>query len=141
MSEQTGFGYFRNFGETQRQGFELGINGQRGRVYFGTGYTFLSATFQSEETVNGESNGSNSEAEEGEPGLEGTIDIEPGDRMPFVPRHMIKAFADVRITDALWLTSMSSVSPAASLAATRTTSTSPMGRTTSTKARHPAMRW
>jgi outer membrane receptor protein involved in Fe transport len=101
MSEQTGFGYFRNFGETQRQGFELGINGQRGRVYFGTGYTFLSATFQSEETVNGESNGSNSEAEEGEPGLEGTIDIEPGDRLPFVPRHMIKAFADVRITDAL----------------------------------------
>ena len=63
----------------------------------------MSATFQSDETVNGESNGSNSEAEEGEPGLEGTIDIEPGDRMPFVPRHMIKAFADVRITDALWV--------------------------------------
>ena len=101
MSEQTGFGYFRNFGETRRQGFELGINGQRGRVYFGAGYTLLDATFQSEETVNGESNGSNDEAEEGEPGLEGTIDIEAGDRMPFIPRHMIKAFADVRVTNAL----------------------------------------
>ena len=67
------------------------------------GIRFWSATFQSDETVNGESNGSNSEAEEGEPGLEGTIDIEPGDRMPFVPRHMIKAFADVRITDALFV--------------------------------------
>jgi outer membrane receptor protein involved in Fe transport len=101
MSEQTGFGYFKNFGETRRQGFELGVNGQHGRVYFGAGYTFLSATFQSEETVNGESNGSNSEAEEGEPGLEGTIDIVAGDRMPFIPRHMIKAFTNVRVTNAL----------------------------------------
>jgi outer membrane receptor protein involved in Fe transport len=101
MSEQTGFGYFRNFGETHRQGVELGFSGQRGRVYFGGGYTFLDATFQSAETVNGESNGSNDEAEAGVPGLEGTIDIEPGDRMPFIPRHMIKAFANVRVTGAL----------------------------------------
>jgi outer membrane receptor protein involved in Fe transport len=101
MSDQTGFGYFRNFGETRRQGIELGLNGQRGRVSFGAAYTFLDATFQSEETVNGESNGSNEEAEEGEPGLEGTIEIEAGDRIPFVPRHMIKVFADVRITSAL----------------------------------------
>jgi outer membrane receptor protein involved in Fe transport len=101
MSEQTGFGYFRNFGQTRRQGIELGLNGQRGRVSFGAGYTFLDATFQSEETVNGESNGSNEEAEEGEPGLEGTIEIEPGDQIPFIPRHMIKVFADVQITGAL----------------------------------------
>src|SRR4029434_9798114 len=100
-SEQTGFGYFRNFGETRRQGIELGINGQIGRVAFGAGYTFLDATFQSEETVNGESNGSNDEAEQGEPGLAGTIEIEPGDRMPFIPRHQIKLFADVQITRVL----------------------------------------
>jgi outer membrane receptor protein involved in Fe transport len=101
MSDQTGFGYFRNFGLTRRQGIELGLSGQRGRVSFGAGYTFLDATFQSEEAVNGESNGSNEEAEGGEPGLEGTIDIAPGDRMPFIPRHMIKVFADVQITSAL----------------------------------------
>jgi outer membrane receptor protein involved in Fe transport len=101
MSEQTGFGYFRNFGETRRQGLEFGVSGQRGRIYFGAGYTFLDATFQSEETVNGESNGSNDEAEGGAPGLEGTIDIEPGDQMPFIPRHMIKVFADVQVTNAL----------------------------------------
>jgi outer membrane receptor protein involved in Fe transport len=101
MSEQTGFGYFRNFGETRRQGLEFGVSGQRGRVYFGAGYTFLDATFQSEETVNGESNGSNDEAEEGAPGLEGNIEIEPGDQMPFIPRHMIKLFADVQVTSAL----------------------------------------
>ena len=57
-SEQTGFGYFRNFGETRRQGIELGVNGARSAAStFGAGYTFLDATFQSEETVNGESNG------------------------------------------------------------------------------------
>ena len=55
-SEQTGFGYFRNFGETRRQGIELGANAQFGRVSLGAGYTLLDATFQSEETVNGESN-------------------------------------------------------------------------------------
>jgi outer membrane receptor protein involved in Fe transport len=98
MSEQTGFGYFRNFGETRRQGVELDTRTTVGRVTLGAGYTLLQATFESGETVNGESNGSNDEAEEGEPGLEGHIEIEPGDRLPFVPRHMLKAFADVQVT-------------------------------------------
>lgn len=100
-SDQTGFGYFRNFGETRRQGIELDARTTVGRFKFGAGYTFLLATFESEETVNGESNGSNDEAEEGEPGFEGTIDISPGDRLPFIPQHMLKAFAEVRVTDKL----------------------------------------
>jgi outer membrane receptor protein involved in Fe transport len=98
MSDQTGFGYFRNFGETRRQGIELDARTTMGRLTVGAGYTFLHATFESEETVNGESNGSNDEAEEGEPGLEGTIEIEPGDRLPFIPQHIFKAFADVQVT-------------------------------------------
>jgi outer membrane receptor protein involved in Fe transport len=99
-SEQTGFGYFRNFGATRRQGIELGASAQAGRVSVGGGYTLLDATFQSEETVNGEGNSSNDQAEAGVPGLEGTIEIEPGDRMPLVPRHMFKAFANVQVTSA-----------------------------------------
>ena len=98
MSDQTGFGYFRNFGETRRQGIELDARTTLGRLTFGAGYTFLRATFESEETVNGESNGSNEEAEEGEPGLEGTIAVASGDRLPFIPQHMLKAFADVQLT-------------------------------------------
>jgi outer membrane receptor protein involved in Fe transport len=69
-------------------------------VSYGAGYTFLDATFQSEETVNGESNASNDEAEVGAPGLDGVIEIEPGDSMPFIPRHTIKLFADFQITSA-----------------------------------------
>ena len=102
-SEQTGFGYFRNFGRTRRQGIELGAHTSLSRVTVGTGYTFLRATFQSEETVNGESNSANDAAEDGEPGLEGTIAIRPGDRMPMMPRHLFKAFADVQVTPRLTL--------------------------------------
>ena len=68
MSEQTGFGYFRNFGRTRRQGFEIGADGQFGPVTLGVGYTLLDATFQSPETLNGESNSTNEEAADGSPG-------------------------------------------------------------------------
>jgi outer membrane receptor protein involved in Fe transport len=93
MSEQTGFGYFRNFGSTRRQGVEAGADTQFGRVTLGLSYTFLDATFQSRETLNGESNSSNDEGQ----GLEGVIEIEPGARMPLIPRHMFKAFGEIRI--------------------------------------------
>ena len=97
-SEQTGYGYFKNFDKTRRQGMEFDLNTRIGRVTFGGSYTFLDATFQSEEDVNGAGNSSNEEAEEGVPGTEGTIEIEPGNRMPLVPRHMVKAYADIQAT-------------------------------------------
>ena len=99
MSEQSGFGYFRNFGSTRRQGVEAGVDTQIGRVTLGGGYTFLDATFQSPETLNGESNSSNDAG----PGLEGSIDIEPGARMPLVPRHVFKAFGELRIRSNVFL--------------------------------------
>jgi outer membrane receptor protein involved in Fe transport len=93
-SDQTGFGYFRNFGETRREGLELGARTGFGRVVVGGGYTYLRATFESPETLNGESNSTNDEG----PGLEGTIDVEPGDRLPLVPAHLFKAYADIAVT-------------------------------------------
>jgi len=93
MSERTGFGYFRNFGSTRRQGVEAGADVQAGRVTLGVGYTSLDATFQSPETLNGESNSTNDQG----PGLEGAIEIEPGARIPLIPRHMFKAFGEIRI--------------------------------------------
>ena len=97
QSQQTGFGYFRNFGQTRRQGVELGARTRAGRVEVGAGYTFLSATFESDEVVNGESNSGNDARA---PGLEGAIGIEPGDRIPLIPRHMLKVFADLQVTRA-----------------------------------------
>jgi outer membrane receptor protein involved in Fe transport len=100
-SEQTGFGYFRNFGETRRRGLEVGAQSRWGPLTLSAGYTLLDATFQSDETVNGESNSTNDAALDGVPGLEGAIEIEPGDRMPLVPRHLFKASADAEVTTRL----------------------------------------
>jgi outer membrane receptor protein involved in Fe transport len=100
-SEQTGFGYFKNFGRTRRQGIEVGASTRFARITAGAGYTFLDATYQSAEEVNGESNSTNEEAEEGVPGVEGTIEIAPGDRIPLIPQHMLKLFADIQVTPRL----------------------------------------
>jgi len=97
-SQQTGFGYFKNFGKTRRQGIELGINARKRRLGLGAGYTWLDATFQSEETVAGTGNSTNDAAAAGGKGLEGTIEIEPGDRLPLMPQHMFKAFADLQVS-------------------------------------------
>jgi outer membrane receptor protein involved in Fe transport len=102
-SEQTGFGYFKNFGRTRRRGIELGIHARKGRLSGGAGYTWLDATFQSEETVDGTGNSTNDAAAEGGRGLEGTIDIAPGDRIPLMPRHMLKAYADIEVVPKLSL--------------------------------------
>ena len=102
-SAQTGFGYFKNFGVTRRQGLELGVNRRIERVTIGGGYTYLDATYQSTETVNGSSNSTNTLAVAGLKGLQGTIQIQPGDRIPLIPKHMIKASADVQATARLSL--------------------------------------
>ena len=50
--------------------------------------------------MNGESNSTNDAAAAGARGLEGTIDIVPGDRIPLIPAHTFKAYADVQVTPA-----------------------------------------
>jgi outer membrane receptor protein involved in Fe transport len=89
-SEQTGFGYFTNFGQTLRQGAEVDINGRFHHVTLGSNYTFLSATYQSPQTVDGGSNSTN----DGGAGLDGNITVQPGDQIPEIPRNMLKAYAE-----------------------------------------------
>jgi outer membrane receptor protein involved in Fe transport len=97
--DTSGFGYFKNFGKTRRQGVELGVNSQLGPVYVGANYTYLDATYRSPEELLGEGNSSNEEG----PGFEGTIEVEPGDRIPLVPRHIFKAFAAWDVTEQISL--------------------------------------
>ncbi|MEJ0100592.1 MAG: TonB-dependent receptor [Pseudomonadota bacterium] len=87
--DTSGFGYFRNFGKTRRQGVELGAKAQVGAWTFGANYTYLDATYRSDETLLGEGNSTN----DGGAGFEGDIDVESGDRIPLVPKQMFKAFA------------------------------------------------
>ena len=93
-SEQTGFGYFKNFGETRRQGLELGVRAAvRPRRPSAPATRSSPRRSRARKRVNGESNSTNDARGGRAPGLEGTIEIEPGDRIPLIPRHMFKAFA------------------------------------------------
>jgi outer membrane receptor protein involved in Fe transport len=98
-STQTGNGYFKNFGDTQRAGLEARVTSRIGRVTLGANYTFLSATYQSTETIDGSSNSTNDAAQGGTPGMDGVITIQPGDRIPLIPHHLGKAFADLQLTN------------------------------------------
>jgi outer membrane receptor protein involved in Fe transport len=102
--DTAGYGYFRNFGVTRRQGVEAGIGTEIGGFTLGANYSVVAATYQSEEVLGGEANSSNEAAEAGSPGLEGEIEVETGDRIPLVPRQMLKLFAEWPVTPALSLT-------------------------------------
>ncbi len=95
---QTGFGYFKNFGETRRQGVETDFNTTIRRVTLGVNYTLLDATFQSLEHVNGSANSTNADALAGLPGRESSITVIKGNHIPLAPRHMGKAYADIQVT-------------------------------------------
>jgi outer membrane receptor protein involved in Fe transport len=90
-STQSGFGYFKNFGRTKRQGIEVGVMREvLTKLNIGAGYTFLAATYASAETLTGSGNSTNDAGS----GLEGVIQIEAGDRIPLTPRHMLKVSFD-----------------------------------------------
>ena len=98
-SDQTGFGYFRNFGRTRRQGADLDLSARLGAIGLSAHYTLLDATYRSAETVGGAGNSSNDGPA---PGFEGTIAIARGDRIPLIPRHLLKGAVTVDATR--WLT-------------------------------------
>ena len=110
-----GFGYFKNFGLTQRQGLELGLSGTIGPVSVSADYTRLEATYETAETVNGTGNSSNDQAQVGNPGTDGVITIKPGDRIPLVPQHQLKLSARYAVTSA-WALTASVVAVSGSLA-------------------------
>ena len=88
-STQTGFGYFKNFGETLREGVEVNLHGRWRTLDWGGGYTFLEATYQSRETLNASSNSTN---------IDGAIQIAPGNQIPLTPRNTLKAYGLWRAT-------------------------------------------
>jgi outer membrane receptor protein involved in Fe transport len=87
-SQASGFGYFRNFGRTRRQGLDVDLSGTIGPVRVSAHYTLLDATYRSAELVDGSANSS---ADGVAPGFGGAIAIAKGDRIPLVPRNMFKA--------------------------------------------------
>ncbi len=86
-----GYGYFKNFGKTRRQGLELAASARLpGGWQFGGNLMLLDATYRSTEVVDGAANSSNDVAQAGAPGTEGRITLRPGDRIPLLPRRLLK---------------------------------------------------
>ena len=98
----SGYGYFRNFGKTRRQGLEAGLSLKPVEaLMLSANLTFLDATYRSAESIDGSGNSSNDAAAAGLPGTDGSIAIRPGDRIPLLPRRILKLAADWAI-DARW---------------------------------------
>ena len=98
-SEQTGFGYFTNFGSTIRKGVEASVDYRRKPFDMGANYTFLAATYGATGVVDGSSNSSNYANQDGFKGLGGDITINPGNRLPQTPQHIFKFNADYKPTN------------------------------------------
>ncbi len=90
--ELQGFGYFQNVGSTRRQGIEAEINLKSSTLQLYASYAFVDARFLDALQV-----GSNSPFRDDN----GNVQILPGNQVPAVPRHRIKAGIDYSITDAL----------------------------------------
>lgn len=80
-------GYFTNFGKTRRQGLEAGLTGRRGAWDMALNYTLLSATYASAACLVAPANSST--------GLDaacgtGEIAVRSGDRLPGLPRQLLK---------------------------------------------------
>jgi len=78
----TNAGYFQNVGKTRRQGIELNVATRMGDWSFEVRYSRIDATFQSTFV---ESSPNNSSAD-----ASGAILVQPGDRIPGIPRDLVK---------------------------------------------------
>jgi outer membrane receptor protein involved in Fe transport len=80
-------GYFQNFGRTRRQGLEASLAGAAEDFEWSLGYALVDATYQSPALIVSPNNSSRGTA----PGTaEDEILVQPGDRIPNVPRHQLK---------------------------------------------------
>lgn len=86
-----GFGYFQNVGSTRRQGIEAEVDLKSSALQLYASYALVDARFLDSLEV-----GSNSPFAD----ARGHVHISPGNQVPAVPRHRIKAGFDYAITDA-----------------------------------------
>lgn len=100
-SANSQLGYFDNIGNTRREGFELGMGVNAGRLRLSGNYTFLRATFLTPFDINSPNNPAaqdlNGDGDANE------IRVTRGKRMPNIPTHALKLRADYAVSDDLSL--------------------------------------
>ena len=104
VGTSTSAGYFTNFGQTRRQGLELGLAGSVRRLDWRLNYSYLQATYQSSACVLGANNSSRGTAPEcTASGQDDEILVRRGDKIPGLPAHSLKLGFSWRATDSLRL--------------------------------------
>jgi iron complex outermembrane receptor protein len=81
-------GYFQNIGGTRRQGLELGAHYERASLSAYLNYSYVAASFESALLLPSPLN----------PGADadGNIQVQPGDALPGIPQHRIRAGVEIR---------------------------------------------
>jgi outer membrane receptor protein involved in Fe transport len=87
-----GFGYFQNVGATRRQGLEAEVSLRSPLLQLYASYAFVDARFLDAVQIGSNSPFANDD---------GNIQILPGNQIPAIPRHRIKAGFDYAVTEAL----------------------------------------
>lgn len=75
-------GYFKNVGDTRREGVELGFKGHTERLSWYTNYSYVDATYESAITLQN---------------AIGPENVRPGDRIPSIPHNLLKFGVDYEV--------------------------------------------
>ncbi|MFN3164014.1 MAG: TonB-dependent receptor domain-containing protein, partial [Pseudohongiellaceae bacterium] len=86
-------GLFANVDKTRRRGLESSLSGQWQALSWQAAYSYIDATFEDRFTALSP-NHAFADAD-------GEISIEPGDRIPGIPRHQFKLFSRYQVTNSL----------------------------------------
>lgn len=92
QSEIQGRGYFQNAGDTRRQGIEAGLGWRNERLSLALDYALIDATFRTAQRLPSPNNPY--------AGPDGAIPVQPGDRIPGIPRQRLRLDAEWRVTEA-----------------------------------------
>lgn len=91
VGTSTSAGYFTNFGQTRRQGLELGLGGRQVGVDWRLNYSYLQATFRESACLLSPSNSSRGQAAACTGGgQDDEILVAKGNTMPGLPAHSLK---------------------------------------------------
>lgn len=92
VAGRQGFGFFQNVGATRRQGLEAEINLKSETLQFHVSYALVDARFLDALELSSNSPFADPTT--------GTIRVVPGNQVPAVPRHRVKAGIEYAVTDA-----------------------------------------
>ena len=93
-------GYFTNFGQTRREGIELGAVFNADKCDLNISYTYLNSTYQSAARLRNNSNSTSqfTPSTIGKVSERFSYAVNPGDHIPGLPNHQLKAEFDYHVT-------------------------------------------